>query len=698
MAKPAPITSNINESPVDASIFTLTFAIELLGIDVWHDCNEGWLDLGPCTQGMKVQYQLYPGYHFELDILIWPHAVKIWCGMNSGWVRTWQFLDRRWLAFDICHIFTVKVVQLKAFVATVNPIFGVAALGSIAKNDKVPEVFLPRLMFGQQRYFAPVIGEEPSLDTFINDLIWQTVEGYIPVSYLDGLFDVPHPVTDVRHQDAVLHRVRESALSRNLSEQSEPEVSSPTKKTLPNHGKKAEAAKFEIKLSGNNILAGAGRQVAFQSVGDRPPELGEFLVFISSQNLPASDDYPILFVNIDSLFDVPAEALKKYQISHIYTRWSMGEDTHDSEHQLIGKKTTYDFNDHHVLPLPRDVAFKIVCGLMDDDFRIQLRGIRQAQKPYNDPSFFGYDNKDRLFATNAPPKFKHYETDFIIAETKINARSLGKGVSGVVQGEFALSPPNFAVKRLDRQAFCTNDQNGINLPVNPEQIVPSYVVLDAQMTLEVRIGYAGCRPQRSEKSYSRMICLISDQWLIMELLILVTDINRDLNSPNDSDDFLSGFAIDTGDTVIFYVEGPKDGVILQIWEKTGDYYPHSNPLFSSSVKYASRVYPELTFAGTPAFFNIMKMFVPLSAVLACPPVYAKPCLPILARYAALKLGRLLSNKRWWRLGPPTSELPTGPELVSFRQELCTAPRPSQAVSALGAALHKYLPHKHTGHD
>lgn len=59
------------------SSFTLTFAVEILGIDVFHDCNEGWLDLGPCIQGIKIQYQLYPGQNFDVDILIWPHAVKV---------------------------------------------------------------------------------------------------------------------------------------------------------------------------------------------------------------------------------------------------------------------------------------------------------------------------------------------------------------------------------------------------------------------------------------------------------------------------------------------------------------------------------------------------------------------------------------------------------------------------------------------
>lgn len=60
-----------------SSIFTMTFAVEILSIDVWHDCNEGWLDLGPFTQGMKIQYQLYPGHVYDVDILIWPHIAKV---------------------------------------------------------------------------------------------------------------------------------------------------------------------------------------------------------------------------------------------------------------------------------------------------------------------------------------------------------------------------------------------------------------------------------------------------------------------------------------------------------------------------------------------------------------------------------------------------------------------------------------------
>lgn len=71
------------------STFTLTFAVEVLGIGVWHDCNEGWLELGPFVQAMKIQYQLYPGQTYDLDILIWPHVAKV-CTLflpisNLGW-------------------------------------------------------------------------------------------------------------------------------------------------------------------------------------------------------------------------------------------------------------------------------------------------------------------------------------------------------------------------------------------------------------------------------------------------------------------------------------------------------------------------------------------------------------------------------------------------------------------------------------
>lgn len=59
------------------SSFTVTFVVEVVGIEVWHDCNEGWLELGPVLTGFKINYQLYPGQSFDVDILIWPHTAKV---------------------------------------------------------------------------------------------------------------------------------------------------------------------------------------------------------------------------------------------------------------------------------------------------------------------------------------------------------------------------------------------------------------------------------------------------------------------------------------------------------------------------------------------------------------------------------------------------------------------------------------------
>ncbi|KAI8421633.1 hypothetical protein MSG28_009634 [Choristoneura fumiferana] len=129
---------------------------------------------------------------------------------------------------------------------------------------------------------------------------------------------------DVRHQDAILYHVKECILGRSVSEASveeEAEVdvkSGATKATAKapkdkEVKKKVEApkVKFEMKLSGDTILASTGRLVPFETIGDRPPDLGEIIVLVSSNNLPASDDLPIVFVNIEALFGVPVDTFKK---------------------------------------------------------------------------------------------------------------------------------------------------------------------------------------------------------------------------------------------------------------------------------------------------------------------------------------------------------------------------------------------------
>ncbi|KAI8421639.1 hypothetical protein MSG28_009634 [Choristoneura fumiferana] len=595
-------------SQFNRSSFTLTFAVEILGIDVFHDCNEGWLDLGPCTQGMKIH----------------------------------------------------------------------------AKNDKNTEVYLPPLAFGERRYFAPIQDSEQSLLEYVYDLIWKAVESYIPASYLDTVFDVPHPVKDVRHQDAILYHVKECILGRSVSEASveeEAEVdvkSGATKATAKapkdkEVKKKVEApkVKFEMKLSGDTILASTGRLVPFETIGDRPPDLGEIIVLVSSNNLPASDDLPIVFVNIEALFGVPVDTFKKLKISQLYTKWSLGGEEHCSEPQFFKANKELNFNDHHAVPLPCDVAFQIISDFLDTCFQIELRGIRYVQKSDDCPKFFGYDKEDRDFGIVAPKKPPNDETDIIIATTKIDVRSLAKGFNVLIRGEFDLYPPSLSVENIGREAVCSNDINGIRSPVKPEMVVQSYIILEAQMTLQVCMGFVGCRPHRLQRSYSRMFCLVKKTDVIMAMLRQVTELNDEIALSMLPDELLTGFSLDIGDTVIFYAEGLKDGAILKVWEKTEDFYPDVKPVFSTSSKYSSRIYPSLLHTAIP--FAVLKMCVPLSALLACPPVYARPVLPVLTRFAALKFGRLVAGGL--KTAPSRCDMPTAEELVSFRLELCVPPRP-----------------------
>ncbi|KAJ0183238.1 hypothetical protein K1T71_001214 [Dendrolimus kikuchii] len=666
------------------SSFTVTFTVEVLGIDVWHDCNDGWLDLGPCIQGVKLQYQLYPGNNYDVDIMIWPHVAKIWCGTQYGWVRTFLLLERRWLTFSICHMFPVRVAELVKHIATVTPTVGLGVLSTTARNDKNTEVYLPPLKFMQRRYFAPIIQGEISLGAFIYELIWKAVSEYIPKSYLDRLFDVPYPVKDVRHQDAVLYHLKESILNRNIptepdspkQEIEEPKPRDRRESRMPKEKEKKKVAeapkmKYEIKLSGDAILAGTGRIIPFEASGDLSSDIGEILVLISSDNLPAQDDQLVVFVNIDKLCQIPVAEFKKVRIAQLYTRWILGDDVHNSLPRNVRSHRDFMyFNDHHALPLPPDKVSAIVSTFSDNTYEVQLRGICQLTNPSNQPRLFGYEKGDRDFGKTSPAEFVKSNVDFLIATTKIDARALSKGNNGFIRGEYPLYPPRVSVVDLNREPNCTNDINGVRAILKPDLIVESYLILQAQMTLEVSIGLVGCKP-RPYPCFSRMYGLVSDTITTKELLRCVMKINEDISESGNKDDLLTGFALDTGDIVILFVEGPRDGKILQMWDMTENYYPKIKPVFSSSARFSTRIYPELLLAAMP--FNILKMYVPLGALLACPPVYARPALPLPTRSAVLKLGRLIASKLL--VTPCRSDMPTGAELKSFRLELCVAPRP-----------------------
>lgn len=61
------------------------------------------------------------------------------------------------------------------------------------------------------------------------------------------------------------------------------------------------------------LFIGTGRITAFETIGDKPPDMGEVIALIASTGLPAQDDNPVVFVNIGKLTDIPDKALQKYK-------------------------------------------------------------------------------------------------------------------------------------------------------------------------------------------------------------------------------------------------------------------------------------------------------------------------------------------------------------------------------------------------
>ncbi|KAH9630162.1 hypothetical protein HF086_004868 [Spodoptera exigua] len=451
----------------------------------------------------------------------------------------------------------------------------------------------------------------------------------------------PQPlIVDIRHQDAVLYHVHDAVLNRSVLVQSESNINK-RRQSKTDKKKFAEESnpKFDVQLSGDWILAGVGRVIPFVTTGFRLPELGELITLISTSNLPSYDDFPIFFANITNLFDLPLDHLVKnkssfdYSFTHVYTRWTLSDEDWRSEQISLEKRVSnseVNFKDHHALPLSSAAASDVMATFLEEPFCI---------------------------------------------ETKIDSRALKK-VNAVVKGEFSLFPPETYIVPLEREGICTNDINAIRTKVKPEFVIQPSKVLEAQMTLEVSFGLVGCKPHPTNLRYSRLYCLISDHNAIMAILRHITEINELLLLSGHRLGLLTGFALDTGDTVILYVEGPKDGNILRVWERTEDFYPTVKPLFSTSSNYIGRLYPELLLGAMP--FNILKMFVPLSVLLGLPPIYARPALPLPARAAVLKIGRLISVK--FSTIPYRRVMPSAMELKSFKLEFCVAPRPPAIIA------------------
>ncbi|XP_050679153.1 uncharacterized protein LOC126975347 [Leptidea sinapis] len=428
---------------------------------------------------------------------------------------------------------------------------------------------------------------------------------HIPISHLDGQFDTPSVVTDARHQAAIIYNVQDLILNKIVPDDNDPEPEVQVKVTrngrqsmIAKDKKKADLpkGKFEMKLTGNTILAGVGRITKFETVGERPTELGEVIILLSSSNLPAVDDTPIVFVNIEHLNDIPIEDFKKAGVSQIYARWKLEEEEHRTDSQPIKNTSKVQFDDHYAIPLEPKEAALLTAGFLDSLFEIEIRGIHSETSKVRNWKLFGQEKIDFSIST-AIPVNKEELFDFPIAVTKIDASSLAKGLNGLVRGDFPLYPPENTVCSLGRERICTNDINAIRTPIKANVIVQPSIILRAQMTLEVTMGFVGCKPKELIPSFSRLYCLVDDTDTVSALLRKITEINNEVVLNMNRDCLLTGFVVDTGDKALFYIEGQRHGPILKIWHMVEDFYSKLKPLFSSSHNYASRLYPGITQIG-----------------------------------------------------------------------------------------------------
>ncbi|CAK1555360.1 unnamed protein product [Leptosia nina] len=355
-----------------------------------------------------------------------------------------------------------------------------------------------------------------------------------------------------------------------------------------------------------------------------------------------------------------------FRITQLYTRWSIYNERHESERQQLKSKSQINFNDHHTIILEDATASRITAHFLDNPFIIEVRAVRL---PLNADDARFYDSSER-------PKETNDSHDFVIAVAKIDASALSKGMNALSRGEFSLYPaePN-SKTTSDREDICTNDLNRIGKSMKSDIVIQPSIILGAQMTLEVSIGYVGCKPEELIPSFSRLYCFVDDSNTVMAIVRKVTEINDEVLADSERDNLLTGFVLDIGDRAVIYIEGRRHGPILQIWNAAEHFFLNMKTSFSSSSNYATRLYPEMVTAPMP--FTVLKMHVPLAILLACPQVYVRPTLPLPARSAVLKFGRLLANEL--RTTPSRNEMPCYKMLQSFRLELCSPPRPGYTL-------------------
>lgn len=168
-----------------------------------------------------------------------------------------------------------------------------------------------------------------------------------------------------------------------------------------------------------------------------------------------------------------------------------------------------------------------------------------------------------------------------------------KGNNELIRGEFPLFPPKVSVNYGSRKSCCTNYMNAIGLEVKPDVVIQSSVVLQAQMTIETTIGLVGCKAKNLVQGYSRLYCQTCNSQAVNAILTEISRINEHSMTSNDLNSILTGFVLDTRDEIIFYIEGPKNGEILKIWEIVKAFYTKVLVHFSCSEQHLDRIYPSM---------------------------------------------------------------------------------------------------------
>ncbi|KAG7298691.1 hypothetical protein JYU34_017098 [Plutella xylostella] len=410
------------------------------------------------------------------------------------------------------------------------------------------------------------------------------------------------------------------------------------------------------------IPGGLGGVTVFPAT-PAPPGLGEAVALISCGGLPAADDQPLLTTRVGALGPLALEALGDAGITEVYATWSLGPHVFTTPRAPVPAgpgegEGVIDLQYARALPLSRDQDTATLLGtLQDSSVQVQLRGIRKIEDPVKAPQLFG--RRDRSFPDSHLPLLSPEPSDVIIAVCSVDASSLARGDNAVVRGEYFLNPP-IIDDSLHQAALCTNanDVNGIKAPA---LAVPAHIILEAQMTLEVSIAFVGCKPPQLTGGFSRFFCLSKDSNAIISLGLKMKEINTKLAAEDKEDQLLTGFVCCTGRAYFMFLEGPKDGEILQIWTITEEHRERIQTFFSTDATYTTRIYPDLMTSSMPVI--MVQLSAPLQALAACPA-------PTPLTRAVLKLSRLVSSRL--HTAPAAAALPSAADLRALGLET-TAP-------------------------